>query len=161
MDTNMADDWMSSDDELLRELAAALRDDAGVPRSVVESGRIAFAWNDRYADAEFAALAFDSVLDRELVETRTETARVRSIVFTSARHRIELEISDAAIRGQLIPPQVARIEVLTQAAAQAETTADEDGWFTLPWLPAVPFQLLFHTAAGSVLTHLIQPPDDA
>jgi hypothetical protein len=160
MDTDMADDWMSTDDALLRELAAALRDEARVPRSVVESGRIAFAWNDRYADAEFAALAFDSVLDRELVETRTETARVRSIVFTSARHRIEIEVSDAAIHGQLIPPQVAGIEVLTQAGTQAETTADEDGWFTLDHLPTEPFQLLFRTATGSVLTHLIQPPDD-
>jgi hypothetical protein len=142
---------------LLAELAAARRDAAAVPRRVLEAGWSAFAWNERYADVEFAALAYDSATDREPALTRTEFAGLRELIFESTHHRIELELTGSVLRGQLVPAQAAAVEVLGADGPLGDTATDGDGWFVLRPTPAVPFRLRFRPdSGGSVLTPLIR-----
>jgi hypothetical protein len=143
---------------LLDELAAARRDAEAVPRQVLDAGRSAFAWNVRYADVEFAALAYDSATDREPALTRTEFASLRELVFESPHHRIELELTGSVLRGQLVPARAAAVELIGADGPLGETVAGGDGWFVLRPVPAVPFRLLFRPdgGGGSVLTPLVR-----
>jgi len=147
---------MDDDERLIATLAAALRDAGAVPRRVIDGGKTAFVWNDRYADVEFAALAYDSAVNRDPVLTRAELATLRSMVFESARDRIELEITRTEIHGQLVPPRPAQIDILGAAGLLGQTDADLDGWFVVRPIPEVPFRLLIEVEDRPVMTQLIE-----
>jgi hypothetical protein len=150
----MTGNW-ADDDQLIAALATALQDAAAVPRRMIDMGKAAFVWNDQFAEMEFAALAYDSAFDAEPELTRADHATLRSMVFQSSRHRIELDLTGPAIHGQIVPPEPARIEVVGAAGQLGETRADSDGWFVLQPIPEVPFRLLLRVAGGPVLTQAI------
>jgi hypothetical protein len=154
----MTSNW-TDDDQLIAALAAAVRDAAAVPQRVLGMAKSAFVWNDQYTDAEFAALAYDSNFDSELELTRADLATLRSMVFQSSRHRIELELSGVAIHGQIVPPEPASIETVGASGRLGETEADPDGWFVLQPIPDVPFRLLLRLQGGPVLTQVIAVGD--
>jgi hypothetical protein len=154
----MTGNW-TNDDQLIAALAAALRDAAAVPQRMIDMGKSAFVWNDQYAEMEFAALAYDSDFDAEPALTRAEHATLRSMVFQSSRHRIDLDLTGVAIHGQIVPPEPARIEMVGVTGPLGETRADADGWFVLQPIPEVPFRLLLRVAGGPVLTQVIAVGD--
>lgn len=147
------------DDELLGMLREALRRRAEVPPEFVAAGRNAFALrNLGDLDAELARLTYDSAHGADLVAaTRSESASIRGLTFTSATLTIELEVTADSIIGQVIPPQVATIEVLAQAGAPPATlSSDEIGCFAISPMPPAPFRLRCRTGAGiDVLTNWI------
>ena len=115
----MREDW--DDDQLLEALRGALRERGAVPSWFVETGKNAFAWHN--IDAELAQLTYDSEVDlREVAVVRSETASIRALTFTSAHLTMELEVTEDAVLGQVIPPCAGTLEVHTRAG---EITATE------------------------------------
>ena len=104
----MADGW--DDDALLAALRQAVAARQAVPAEFVEAGKNAFAWHN--IDAELAQLTYDSTRDSDYApSTRTETASIRALTFTSAHLTIELEVTSDSLLGQIVPTQTAAIKV--------------------------------------------------
>jgi hypothetical protein len=53
-------------------------------------------------------------------------------VFALGDLRVEIEMSDTGIEGQLIPPGAGTVRLLGASGPVAETTADEVGCFSFP-----------------------------
>jgi hypothetical protein len=160
------DQW--TDDELLTELGEALRAEREVPGALVEAGKALFTW--RSVDAELAVLTqarltYDSFVDDAalqgselglVLQTRSETAALRSLTFAADELSIELEVTDDAILGQLVPPQPATVEVLAPDQSRVDVPVDDVGWFTIRPVPATRFRLTCRTEGGtSVVTDWI------
>ena len=146
----MRNDW--DDERLLVALGEAIRARQAVPSWFVETGKNAFAWHN--IDAELAQLTYDSQENRrELAVVRSETASVRALTFTSAHLTMELEVTENAVLGQILPPRAGTLEVHTRAGEITATEMDEIGCFAVDPIPDSPFRLRCRTADGAdVLT---------
>ncbi|MER6674067.1 hypothetical protein [Streptomyces sp. NPDC000983] len=138
------------DDALLEEelrRAAAILDP--VP---AELNRIAV---EAYAlfelDARIAELTFDSVVDAIPVRGAVDVPRM--LTFRAGEVTVDVEVTGEGLMGQVLPPQPARIEVLSgpQSAAPA-LTADAMGRFSSDEAPTGPFALRLRTGAEVVVT---------
>lgn len=152
-----------ADENLLAELREALAARAAVPPAFVEIAKSAYAWH--HLDAELAQLVYDSVLDAGRgASVRSESASIRALTFASAQFSIEVEVSDDALLGQLIPPQPGTIELQTMAGQAIESAIDEVGCFSIEPKPDGQFRLQFRTEGQpDVLTGwltLSQPPGE-
>ena len=146
----------NDDDRLLAELDRALREAREVPRDFVQAGKGAWAW--RGIDAELAALTYDSALDAERAPalTRAEPAPLRALTFASAQLVIELEVTDDALLGQVVPPQPGEVEVHLADGRILAAGIDEVGGFAIRPVPSRSFRLRCRTESGaSVLTDWI------
>lgn len=118
-----------NDDELMEQLTRAV--DAGdpVPDEVVAAGKAAYL--ARNLDQELAELLYDSATDAELVLTRG--AAVRSMSFATEQLSVELEVDEhlGRIMGQLVPPQVAEIDIELDGLVVGSTQTDDLGRFRL------------------------------
>lgn len=142
-----------SDDELLAELTAAMQDEQ-VDDSVVRAAEAAFSW--RTVDADLALLSLDTS-DLLTASVRGDgQAPSRTLVFRGERHgerlSVEVEIDEAGISGQLVPPQSGQITLVTAAGPQATTQADEVGCFAFPAGPPGPLRLECHLDADRFVT---------
>ncbi len=146
----MRDDW--DDERLLAALGEAMKAREAVPSWFIETGKNAFAWHN--IDAELAQLTYDSNDDRlEAAATRSETATIRALTFTSAHLSLELEVTENSLLGQIIPPRAGALEVHTRAGEISTTEVDEIGCFAVDPIPDGPFRLRCRTADGTdVLT---------
>ena len=149
----MVTDW-NDDDRLLADLGDALRAGREVPDRFTELGRTAFAW--RTVDAELAALSYDSAVDGGLATVRAEPAPLRALTFVASALTIELEVTEDALAGQLVPAQSGEIEVQVRDGAMAVVTVDEVGWFTVSPRPAGLFRLRVVTVDVEILTEWTQ-----
>jgi hypothetical protein len=114
------------DARLLAELRELGRVFDPVPAEVIFAARGSQAW--RRVDAELAELAFDSSVDRELELAGVRGGDdVRLVSFEGPELTVEVEIaSDGEHRrlvGQLVPPQVAAVELRTLPASAGPGTA--------------------------------------
>jgi hypothetical protein len=134
----------NADDILMAELREALAARAAVPQEFIAIARSAYAWH--HIDAELAQLTYDSRYDAELsASLRSEAAAIRALTFAAARFSIEVEVTDDALLGQLIPPQPGTVEIKTLAGESADGEIDEAGCFTVEPKPDGKFRLRFHT----------------
>jgi hypothetical protein len=143
------DDW--TEEELLRELHAALRAEREVPGALVDAGKGVWAW--RSVDAELAALTYDSAFEamtEQLMATRSEAARLRSLTYASPNLTIELEVTRDALLGQVQPAQAGPAEIRTRDGAVIPVEVDEVGWFTVRPLPRSPFRISCTTPDGAI-----------
>ena len=135
------------DDELLAQVAEAQAAAASVPRDFIEAGKAAYAW--RTIDAELAELVYDSALEAQSgAGVRAEEAQLRSFTFTSSALTIEIEVTDKALLGQLVPLQAGEVEVVSSAGSSRVEPIDEVGCFTIRPVPAGSFRLHCRTATG-------------
>ena len=121
------------DEELLRQLGAALEAADPVPPEVLAAAKASFTW--RTVDAELAALVFDSAGD-ELVGVR-RAGVARQITFRGSGVEIEVQMVAKPARrliGQLVPPQPAIIE-LHHATGPRTAQADSLGRFSFDDVP--------------------------
>jgi hypothetical protein len=142
-----------SDDELLAALKQALRAVQEVPKEFVEAGKAAFAWHN--IDAELAALTYDSAVPAGagVAITRSEPATLRALTFAASQLTLEMEVTDDALRGQLVPPQAGTVEVRTAAGPVAEAEVDGVGYFVIRPVPKGSFRLSCRTTSGvTILT---------
>jgi hypothetical protein len=121
----------SDDDELMLDIADVLRADP-YERQVADAGRAIGAWYTADADRALAALLYDSYLDGVLAVRGPASGAPRNLVFALGELRVEIELSDTGIEGQLIPPEPGQVWLLDATGPVAETTADEVGCFTFP-----------------------------
>src|SRR5215469_10078765 len=106
--SQVRDGW--NEDQLFDALREALRARQAVPAPFIEVAKSAYAWHN--IDAELAQLTYDSGREQDrLAGVRSETASVRALTFTSPHLSIELEVTDDALIGQIIPAQEGTIEV--------------------------------------------------
>ena len=121
----------NDDDELMLDVGDALRTDPREP-IVIEGGRTIGAWQAADADAALASLLYDSYVDGLAAVRGPASGAPRNLVFALGELRVEIELSDAGIEGQLIPPEPGQVRLLDATGPVAETTADEVGCFTFP-----------------------------
>src|SRR2546430_2753133 len=137
--------FWDDDERLLAELGAALRTEAEVPARFVEVGKAAFAW--RTVDAELAALTYDSASEG-VSWVRSEPADLRALTFAARGLTIELELTEDALSGQVVPPRAGSVEVLLRDGSAGSVEVDEVGWFTIRPRPSGLFRLRVTTADG-------------
>jgi hypothetical protein len=142
---------LNDDDKLLAALGEAIRAREAVPAWFVETGKNAYAWHN--IDAELAQLTYDSRSGERIgAVTRSETASIRALTFTSAHMSMELEVTEDSLLGQIIPPRAGTLEIHTKADT-ITTTVDEIGCFAVDPKPEGSFRLRCRTPDGAdVLT---------
>jgi hypothetical protein len=129
-----------TDDELLRELRAALREPP-MDDKLIRAAQAAFSWRTVDTDLEILSLETGlAVRDAAMVRDAGEAAP-RVFVFHGERLSVEIEIDDDGIVGQLTPPGPARITLVTPDGPHAAADADEVGCFSLPAPPPGPMRL--------------------
>ena len=144
----MRNDW--DDERLLGALSQALKARQAVPSWFIETGKNAFAWHN--IDAELAQLTYDSNEDRRgAAVTRSETASIRALTFTSAHLSLELEVTGNSLLGQLLPAREGELEIHTRAGEISTTEVDEIGCFSVDPIPDSPFRLRCHSADGTAV----------
>jgi hypothetical protein len=121
----------SDDDELLRDIGDAVRPGAH-EQQVLDAGRAVFAVHSTDLDKALAALLYDSHVDGLVAVRGPVSGAPRNLVFALGELRVEIELSDAGIEGQLIPPEPGTVRLLDAAGTVAETTSDEVGCFAFP-----------------------------
>jgi hypothetical protein len=146
----MTGQWWNDDDQLLAALRRALREE-DVPPKVVQQAKDAYGWLG--VDEELAALAYDSDESDRLVGVRTEAAPLRTMIFATERLTIELQVTNDALHGQLIPPQSGEVELDPGGGDRSRASIDPLGAFVLRPIPPAPFRLHCRTAEdGSAMT---------
>jgi len=136
------------DEQLLTALSEAIKAREAVPSWFVETGKNAFAWHN--IDAELAQLTYDSYEDRhEPALTRSETASIRALTFTSDHLSLELEVTETSLLGQIIPPGTGLLEIHTRTGEISATEVDEIGCFAVDPIPESPFRLRCRSADGT------------
>ena len=141
----MPEDW--DDEQLLAALGEAIEARAAVPSWFVETGKNAYAWHN--IDAELAQLTYDSRSDADaMAASRSETASIRALTFTSASLSIELEVAGGSLLGQVVPPQAGTLEIRT-TAGMTTSPVDEGGFFAVEPVPPGPFLLRFRSTGGA------------
>ncbi len=128
------------DEQLLRDVGAAIAAADDVPASVIDAAKASFTW--RTVDAELAELVFDSASE-ELVGVRSGAEATRQMTFRAPGVEIEVAVLSEGTRrivGQLVPPQQAEIE-LRYGNESRTVQSDNLGRFTLHDVPAGPISL--------------------
>ena len=121
----------SDDDELLRDIGDAVRPGPH-EQQVMDAGRTVWTFHSTDLDKALAALLYDSHLDGLAAVRGPVSGAPRNLVFALGELRVEIEVSEAGIEGQLIPPEPGRVTLLDATGPVAETTADEVGCFSFP-----------------------------
>jgi len=132
-------------EEELRQAAAILDP---VPPALRQIAVEAFALHD--LDSRIAELSFDSVVDA--IPVRGATAAPRMLTFHAGEVTVDVELTAQGLMGQVLPPQTARIEVLTGPHAGSPLTTDDMGRFSHEEPPAGPFALRLRTGEGVIVT---------
>lgn len=145
----MASPW--DDDEMLAMLARAQRAARSVPSDLVEAGRAAYTRRD--IGAEVPGFTCGSALAAHFsTHPRAKLAHLCALTFTSTRLTIEIEITDEAVLGQVIPVQAGEVEVNTPAGTARTALIDDIGCFTIRPIPAGSFRLHCRTAGGTCVS---------
>ena len=145
-----------TDDELLRELRAALQEPP-VDEKYLRAAQAAFTW--RTVDAELEILSLEAELEvSEAAQVRgTARGTPRMFAFHGERLSVEIEIDEDGIVGQLTPPGPARVTLVTADGPQAAADADEVGCFTLPPPRPGPMRLDCQRGSERFLTEWTSP----
>ncbi|WNM32023.1 hypothetical protein RKE30_17195 [Streptomyces sp. Li-HN-5-11] len=143
----------SPDAELLEEelrRAAAVLDP--VPDDLRQLALDAYALHD--LDARIAELTFDSLADAAPVRGAADVPRM--LTFRAGELTVDVEVTGEGLLGQVLPPQPARVEVLSGPRPGARLTADDLGRFAGGAPPRGPFALRLRAGAEVVVTEWLR-----
>jgi hypothetical protein len=147
----MSDHWTDDDQLLLDALGHALDPEEQPSAEFIATAQACYSWYS--IDGELAELTFDSTVPgAALPATRAESASVQALTFTSAQLTIELEITDDAIRGQLVPHQSGDVELHVLNADITRVHSDRLGYFSIPVVLTGRFRLRCRTGSDCVVT---------
>jgi hypothetical protein len=143
-----------TDDELLRELAAALRE-APADDSVIRAAQAAFSW--RTVDADLARLELDSgpAAAAGAAVRDQGPGGPRTLAFHGEQLSVEIEIDEAGIVGQLTPPRPCRVTLVTAAGPGPSTQADDVGCFAFAPPASGPIRLDCRLDDGHFVTEWV------
>lgn len=140
-----------SDESLLEDLRAALTEAELPPPEFIAAGRAAFTW--RTVDDELLLLtSYDSILDAELAGRARAVHTARQLVFDAAGISLQVEVTEAGIAGQVIPPKTAAIVLVNANGTVEETSSDELGLFLFGPPPPGPIRFRCSIDGTTVLT---------
>ncbi|MDH6454701.1 hypothetical protein RKD27_001263 [Streptomyces sp. SAI-126] len=132
-------------EEELRQATAILDP---VPPGLRQIAVEAFALHD--LDSRIAELSFDSVVDA--IPVRGATGAPRMLTFHAGEVTVDVELTPQGLMGQVLPPQSARVEVLSGPQAGSPLTTDDMGRFSYEASPAGPFALRLRTGEAVIVT---------
>lgn len=118
----------------------------------MQAGKAAFAWRD--PDAALAVLSHD-LADAVRSGTRAEASASRSLTFVVGDRTIELEVTQDAVVGQVIPAPAGEVELVGPNGRSGSVAVDDVGWFTIRPIPSGPVRLHLRTADGPVHTEWV------
>jgi len=144
----------NDDDELLLDIGEALRPEP-LEIEVLAAAQQVQAWRTVDVDRALAALLYDSELDRTVAVRGPLSGGPRNLVFALGELRVEIELSDAGIEGQLIPPEPGQVRLFNEAGLVAEALADEVGCFTFQGGRSGPIRIECQVAGRQVATEWI------
>jgi hypothetical protein len=144
----------NDDDELLLDVGEALRPEP-LELEVLAAAQRVQAWRTADVDRALAALLYDSELDRTAGVRGPLSGGPRNLVFALGELRVEIELSDRGIEGQLIPPEPGQVRLFNEAGLVAEVLADEVGCFTFPVGRSGPIRIECQVAGRQVATEWI------
>lgn len=127
----MAQPPWDDDQALLAELRAALTVVPAVPADFTAAARASLAWRTVDADLLLAELAFDSGYDEAVAVRSAPGSSPRMLVFDGGGYRVEAEVGDAGITGQVTPADSGKVSCQTAAGTFDETDVDDTGCFAL------------------------------
>ena len=145
----------SLDNDLLEETlrqAAAIMDP--VPAQLQQTAVEAYTLYS--LDTQLAELTFDSLVHGIPVRGAVDTPRM--LTFRADELTVDIEVTAQGLMGQVLPPQGARIEVLSgpQLASPPALTADDMGRFAGELHVTGPFALRLRTDAEVVMTEWLR-----
>jgi len=154
-----ADRW-EDDDALAADLVQALREEDVLQR-VSAAASTAFgahrgmlALREELAtDLLLLSLVHDSSTAGELTGVRDRSGQPsRTLVFEGEGVGVEVEVTDGAIEGQLIPARPGRVVLRRPDGDLAAVDTDEVGYFRLEARPEGPVRLVCETTDGTCVT---------
>ena len=147
------DDSLDNDllEETLRQ-AAAIMDP--VPAQLQQTAVEAYTLYS--LDTQLAELTFDSLVHG--IPVRGAVDAPRMLTFRADELTVDIEVTAHGLMGQVLPPQGARIEVLSggQLASPPALTADDMGRFAGELRVTGPFALRLRTDAEVVMTEWLR-----
>jgi hypothetical protein len=143
------------DEDLLRELAEALRAVEGDVDRVAALGRGSFTWRTLDSDLLLASLTFDSQLTEELATTRAGNVG-RTLVFTTELRSVELEVLPDRLVGQFVPPSPGKVRIEGDGGVLAEVDVDDLGFFVVEPVPRGIVRLQCRTASARLVTDWVR-----
>lgn len=143
-------DW-TDDDELLADLAQAMRPVTAHVEAVARLGRGALAWLTVDDDLRLAALRFDSSLE-PVSGLRDGEAAPRVLVFSAEPLSIELELLSDRTAGQIRPPGAGQVTVERPDGDMLPVDVDDTGFFVLSPLAGATVRIRCETAWGKLIT---------
>ncbi|MFV2022403.1 hypothetical protein [Micromonospora sp. LOL_023] len=141
-----------SDDELLIELGAALRESGPVSEQFIDAALAAFSWRTVDAELAVAELIFDSACDREPAGLTRSAGTDRRLTFRSGPVVLAIEVTAFGVVGQLSPAGPGRLSARSAAGQYEDVPVDEVGFFSMGVPPAGPVQLRATSATYKVRT---------
>jgi hypothetical protein len=147
---------LEDDERLLAQLGEAVRRAGPVPHSVREAGRAAFARRTVDAGLVLAGLKYDSLLDAALHLRGDEQSGPRIMTFQADVLSVEIELAHDKVVGQLIPPTMGEVAMMTVDGIVGRATANAMGCFVLP--PPLPGPVRFRcqTEASTLITEWVR-----
>jgi hypothetical protein len=139
---------------MLAELAEALESVAGGAARMRAAGEAAYTWHRVDEELEFASLAYDSLLDPDVVVRGAQMHR--TVLFEGASGSVELQRSGDTLVGQVIPPENGEISLVAASGQVTDAEVDELGCFHLEGVPAEPVKFRWRTATASLVTDWIR-----
>jgi hypothetical protein len=139
------------DEELLDDLAAAMRDVDPTAQRVAAAAEGLYSWRTVDQELFLASLSFDSSA-HATSPVRGDAGDARVLVFDAAPLSVELEVTADRITGQIIPPSPGEIVVEADGGPPVRLTADEHGFFVVTGLPTGRIRVRCDTTTSRVVT---------
>lgn len=143
------------DEELLGDIAAAMREVGPAARRVAAAAEGLYTWRTVDQELFLASLSFDSSTHHASA-VRGDAGDTRMLVFDAAPLSVELEVSADRITGQIIPPGPGEIVVEAECGPPVRLAADEHGFFVVTGLPTGRIRVRCDTATSRVVTDWVE-----
>jgi hypothetical protein len=147
----MSQRW-AADDDILAGVGEALRSVGAAADPVQAAGMRVFACRGLGGSAPLAVISYDSLLDGAPVR---DTMAHRTLEFEAAALSVEISVSESRLTGQLIPPALGSVEMITLAGAVG-TATDDLGRFSLPVPRAGPVRFRCQCGAAEMITDWVR-----
>jgi len=151
----MASPHWDDDDVLLRDLADALTTVRRAASRVRQIGEDAFTWHGIDEELELATLAYDSLLDSELLVRGATDEPCRTVLFESSSASVQVEKTADLLVGQVVPAECGDVSIISAAGDVTSVRADDLGCFCLETPPERPIRLRWQAAEANLITDWI------
>jgi hypothetical protein len=142
--------WHADDDALWQDLKAAVTENERGTEQMIDAAKAAFSW--RTVDAELAALSFDSSTDALEAVRGAEQGGPRLLVFEGRSLRVDVEVGDEVVIGQVEPAQSCRVTIVSPDGDSEDADTDDEGFFSLNLPRSGPIRLKWESEASVLMT---------